>query len=247
MSRSRLYRVSGIIIRQRNLGEADRIVVLFTRERGKLSAVARGVKRVRSKLAGSLQLFCHGRFLLAAGRSLDVVTQIQLADSFPHLREDLERLAHASYVCELVDALIEEGAFDDVIYDLLVAALRALDEGGEPATIVRTFELKLLTLLGYGPEADICVSCGVEVEGGEAGFSPQEGGILCHRCRAAQGLSVIAAGVMRAMRDMIELPMEELAKRRLTAAVRQELERVMRAYVDYRLERPLKSAEFLTR
>jgi len=247
MSRSRLYRVSGVIIRQRNLGEADRVIVLLTRERGKLSGVARGVRRPRSKLAGSLQLFCHGRFLLAAGRSLDIITQVQLADAFSGLGSDLSRLSHASYVCELVDVLTEEGAPDEAIYDLVIAALHALNEGGDPATVVRVFELKLLTHLGYGPEVYTCVSCGAEVEGGEPGFSAQEGGILCHRCRQAQGVAVIPAGVVRAMRDMIELPMEGLAKRRLTAAVGQEMERVMRAYVDYRLARPLKSAEFLGR
>jgi DNA repair protein RecO (recombination protein O) len=247
MSRSRLYRVVGVIIRQRNLGEADRVVVLLTQERGKLSSVARGVRRARSKLAGSLQLFCHGRFLLAAGRSLDVITQVQLTDSFPHLVQDIGRLSHASYVCELVDVLTEEGAPDDLIYDLVVATLRALDEGGHPATAVRVFELKLLTHLGYGPEAHTCVSCSAEVEGGEAGFSAQEGGVLCHRCRQAQRVPAIPAGVLRAMRDMIELPLENLAKRRLTAAVGQEMERIMRAYVDYRLDRPLKSAGLLTR
>lgn len=247
MGRSRLYRVSGVIIRQRNLGEADRVVVLFTQDRGKLSGVARGVRRARSKLAGSLQLFCHGRFLLAAGRSLDVITQVQLADTFSHLSQDIRRLSHASYLCELVDVLIEEGAPDEAIYDLLVAAFRALDEGSDPATAVRIFELKLLTHLGYGPEMHTCVSCGAEVEGGEMGFSAQEGGVLCHRCRQAQSVAIIPTGVLRAMRDMIELPMEGLAKRRLTAAVGQEMERVMRAYVDYRLERPLKSAEFLGR
>ena len=247
MSRSRLYRASAVIIRQRNLGEADRVIVLLTRERGKVSAVARGVRRARSKLAGSLQLFCHGRFLLAAGRSLDVITQVQLADTFLHLREDFARLAHASYICELVDVLTEEGAPDEAVYDLVVASLRALDGGSDAATVVRAFEVKLLTHLGYGPEVHTCVSCGAEVEGGEVGFSAPEGGILCHRCRQSQGVAVIAPGAVRALRDMAELPMEELATRRLTAAVRQELERVMRAYVDFRVERPLRSAEFLTR
>jgi DNA repair protein RecO (recombination protein O) len=247
MSRSRLYRVSGVIIRQRSLGEADRVIVLFTEERGKLSGVARGVRRPRSKLAGSLQLFCHGRFLLAAGRTLDVITQVQLSDAFSQLSQDIRRLSHASYLCELVDVLTEEGAADEAIYELLVAALGALDQGGDPGTAARIFELKLLTRLGYGPEVHTCVTCGAEVEGGEPGFSAQEGGILCHRCRQAQGVAVIPAGVVRAMRDMIELPLEALAKRRLTAAVGQEMERVMRAYVDYRLDRPLKSAEFLGR
>jgi DNA repair protein RecO (recombination protein O) len=236
-----------VLIRQRNYGEADRIIVLLTRERGKVSAIAKGVKRARSKLAGALQLFCHARILLAAGRSLDVITQVQPIEAFSHLSGDMARYAHASYLCELVDALTEEGAPDEGIFDLVVESLRALESGGDPPTVTRGFELKLLTHLGYGPEINTCVSCGTEVEAGEAGFSAQEGGIICPRCRQSQGAGALVKGALRAMRDLIELPMEELAKRKLTAAVGQELARVMRSYVDYRVERPLKSAGFLRR
>src|SRR5574340_225539 len=104
MSRSRLHRVSALLIRQRNYGEADRIIVLLTRERGKVSAIAKGVRRARARLAGALQLFCHAEILLAAGRSLDAIAQAQPVDSFSHLGQDMARYAHASYCCELADA-----------------------------------------------------------------------------------------------------------------------------------------------
>lgn len=247
MSRARVYRVSALLIRQRNFGEADRIVTLLTRERGKLSAIAKGVKKARSKFAGGLQLFSLARLQLAVGRSLEVVTQVEPTAGFYHLREDLGRFAHASYLCELVDVLTEEQAPDSAIFDLLVAALGALDAGGDPPTVTRGFELKLLTHLGYGPEMNTCVACGTEVEGGEAGFSAAEGGILCQSCRRGQGAPELGAGTLAAMRDLIRLPLEELAGRRLKAGVQQELERIMRAYVDYRLERPLRSTALLVR
>ena len=160
MRRVRLYRVSSILIRQRDLGEADRIVVLYSGERGKLSAVAKGVKRPRSKLAGGLQLFSHSSVQLAAGRALEVVTQIRPIDTFYHLREEMQRYAHACYIAELLDTLTDEGDPDPPLFGVLLATIRALDGDGDPPTLVRSFELKLLARLGYGPELNVCVGCG---------------------------------------------------------------------------------------
>lgn len=247
MKVARLYRVSALVIRQRNLGEADRILTLLTRERGKLSAVAKGVKRPRSKLAAGLQLFSHASVQLAAGRSLEIITQVQPVSLFYHLREDLGRYAHASYISELADGLTEEQHTDPSVFELLLATLTALDSGGDPATLVRGFELKLLTHLGYGPELDACVVCGLEIEGGEVGFSAAEGGVVCRRCVGARGAGPLAPPALRAMRDLLAAAPGQLVGRRLTSAVASQLERVMRAYVDYRVERPLQSAGLLPR
>lgn len=246
VSRARLYRVTSILIRQRNLREADRIVTLLTRERGKLSAVAKGVRRPRSKLAGGLQLFSHARVQLAAGRSLEVVTQVEPQDTFYHLREDVARYNHACYTCEMVDVLIEEHHADSRTFDLLLATLGGLDEGGDPATLVRGFELKLLTGLGYGPELDTCVSCGAGISAARAGFSAAQGGVVCGRCLRAQGAAALPPTVLEAMKELLRLPPQELAKRRLSKPVREKLNPLLRAFVDYRLERPLKSAAFLS-
>ena len=96
MREIRLYRASALVLRQRNLAEADRIVTLFTRERGKLSAVVKGVKRPKSKLAAGTQLFTHSRFQLAMGRNLDVITQCEVVHPFHALHRDLTRLAAPS-------------------------------------------------------------------------------------------------------------------------------------------------------
>ena len=243
--RARLYRVSAVVLRQRDLGEADRIVVLYTRDRGKLSAVAKGVKRPRSKMAGGLQLFTHAEILLALGRTLEVITQVRPVEAFYQLRTDMARFAHASCAVELLDVLTEEHAPDPELFELLVAVLHALDAAGDPATLLRGFELKLLTRLGYGPELATCVSCGTEVEGGSIGFATAEGGVVCARCVTALGLGTISANALRAMRDLVRMSPEELTRRRLSRAAREEVARIMRAFVDYQLPRRLRSAEFL--
>lgn len=245
MRQVRLYRVSAIVVRQRDLGEADRIVILYTRERGKLSAVAKGIKRPRSKLAGSLQLFTHAKIQLAAGRSLEVATQAEAIDVFYHLREDMNRYAHASYAAELLDALTDEGLPEEVLFNLLLETLHALETGSDPATIIRAFELKLLDQLGYGMELEVCVGCGAKITGEEQGFSVVHGGVMCSRCAGSQGGTSLSGRALQALRELLVLPIEEVATRRLSATAREELERLLRPFVDYRLERPLRSASFL--
>jgi DNA repair protein RecO (recombination protein O) len=243
--RVRLYAVSAVVIRQRELGEADRILVLYSRERGKLSAVAKGIRRPRSKLAGSLQLFSQAEIQLAAGRSLEVVTQARAANAFYNLRQEMSRYAHASYVAELLDTLTEEGLADPSLYELLVETLSALDAGGDPATLTRAFELKLLGQLGYGPELDSCASCGAEIDGKARGFSVSQGGVLCARCLSTAGGAALSAAGLRALRDLRGLDTAVLAGKRMSKAAREEVGRLMRAYVPFHAGRELRSAAFL--
>jgi DNA repair protein RecO (recombination protein O) len=239
--------VSSILIRHRDVGEADRIVTLFTEQRGKLSAIAKGVKRLRSKFAGGLQLFSHSQVLLAHGRSLPVVTQVQPVAMCYHLRDDMDRYAHASYAAEMVDVLTEEGDRDPAVFELLLATLHALDAGGDMPTLVRGFELRLLTQLGYGPELVGCVSCGAEVTGSAAGFAAGQGGVVCKHCLHLTGAGPLTPTALRAMREMVRMATQELAARRLSRRTADELARVMRAFVDHQLGRPLRSAAFLPR
>jgi DNA repair protein RecO (recombination protein O) len=244
--RVRLYRVTAVVIRQRDLGEADRIVVLYSQEQGKLSAVAKGIKRPRSKMAGGLQLFTHAHLQIAAGRTLGVITQVRPIDQCYSLRTDLPRYAHASYAAELLDVLTEDESPDPVLYELLVGTLKALDEEGDPSTVIRGFELKLLAQLGYAPELESCVACATVVEGGRIGFATAEGGIACARCARELGVGDLSPTALQAMRDLLHLPTAELGRRRLSRPAREELARVLRTYVDYHLPRRLHSTAFLS-
>ncbi len=157
----------------------------------------------------------------------------------------MSRYAHASYVVELLDALIEESVSAPELFDLLVTVLRALDGEGDPPTLARGFEIKLLTALGYGPELHTCVSCGTEVEGGRVGFSAAEGGIVCERCQRTLGVGLVSANAVQAMRDLVVMSEAELARRKLSKAAAEELARVLRAAVDFHLPWPLHSTAFL--
>jgi DNA repair protein RecO (recombination protein O) len=244
--RTRLYRVDAVVLRQRDLAEADRILVLYTRQRGKLSAVAKGIRRSRSRLAGSLQLFAYAAVQLAVGRSLEVITQAGAVDLYYRLRQDVQRYAHASYVAELLDTFVDDGLPDENLFSLLTRTLHGMDTGGDPATLTRCFEVKLLSRLGYGPELDACVGCGARLGSGAAGFSVAQGGLVCEQCVMQQGALRLSRAAHRAMRDLREIGLDQIAARRLSSAVRDELASVLRSFVDYHLERPLRSTSFLS-
>src|SRR3990172_10493241 len=127
----RVYKTPAIVLRQRRLGDADKIITLYTASYGKLDAVAKGVRRVTSRLAGHVEPLSHGSYLLAHGRNLDIITQAQTIEPFQPLREDLDRLSRALYAAELLDRATEERAENFSLYRLLLDTLPRLTEADE--------------------------------------------------------------------------------------------------------------------
>jgi DNA repair protein RecO (recombination protein O) len=243
------YPANGLVVRRLNLGETDKILTLYTREHGKLSAVAKGARRSTSRLTGATELFTASRLLLATGRSLDIVTQCEIRDSFPGLRADLERLARATYFCELLDALsLERDATTSAeAFDLTLAALSLLQQAAESLdAIVHAYELRLLALMGYAPVLDHCVRCESALDRRQGGFSPSLGGALCAGCRHhADDAVTLGVESLDLLRSLLDLSPAALLTLRPTPRAEAEVSRALRWFVRFRSERPLKSADFL--
>jgi DNA repair protein RecO (recombination protein O) len=242
-----VYKANAVVLRRINLGETDKILTLFCREAGKLSAVAKGARRSSSRLSGATELFTFSRMLLAEGRNLDIVSQCEVRESFPRLRADLNLMARATYLCELTDRLIEEREPNQEVFDLLLSALYLLQRTAEePDVIVHAYEMRLLAERGYAPELDVCVKCQDGLPRGRTGFSPSLGGTLCgaHRYGADDAIPV-SHDTLALMRALQAAEPEDILT--LTPSVKElrEVERCLRWYIRYRTERDLKSAEFL--
>ena len=179
-----LYRDQAIVLRTWKLGEADRILNLMTRGHGKVRAVAKGVRKTKSKFGGRLEPTAHVALQLYERRELDIVTQAESIDQFASFRDDVDRFAGASAMLEAVDQVSLEGERNTELYQLLLGGLRTLAGPGGPL-VVPGFFLKLLALEGFRPMIDRCVSCGTSVdEGAElVSFSADDGGALCRDCR----------------------------------------------------------------
>jgi DNA repair protein RecO (recombination protein O) len=243
------YTVNALVLRRNNLADNDRILTLFTRERGKLSAVARGAQKPTSKFSGVSEPFTVFKALLATGKSLDVLTQCEITNAFPALRDDLDRLARASYFCELLDRFTHDRDETEAerLFDLSLSALALLQEPEAfPDIITHAYELHLLAEQGYAPVLDYCVKCGCEIERRQAGFSPALGGTLCSADRyGAEDAVGLSAEALETLRRLMEGDGAELLALRPPPKVAAEMARAMRHYIRLRAERPLKSAEFL--
>lgn len=243
------YNATGLVLHRTDLGEYDRILTLYTRERGKLSAVAKGARRGSSRLSGATELFVLARMQLAVGKSLDIVTQCEIESNFVGLRTDLQRLARATYLCELLDGLTGERdqAASEEVLDLTVGALLLLQRGHNyPDAVVHAYELQLLSALGYAPTLDRCVTCGGAVEAKTVGFSPSLGGIVCpmDRFKASDAVALSQEAVSL-LRQLEHADPEVILQLQPSARASAEVARSLRWFVRLRSGRALRSADFL--
>lgn len=243
-----MYRSEAVVLRRQDLGEADRLLTIFTPDRGKFRVVAKGVRKPRSRKAGHLEPLTRARLMLARGRELDIITQAEAIDLFPSLRDDLIKLGQASYAVELLDRFtVEEGA-SQRLYELLVDTLDRLEAGNEAAVALRFFELRMLDLVGYRPELFRCLGCGRDIRPQDQFFSFALGGVLCPACgRGQQDAHPISLAALKVLRYYQRNAYSVVAVATIRSAVHSELNQIMENYLTYLLERQLNSPAFLRR
>jgi DNA repair protein RecO (recombination protein O) len=247
MPMPRIYHTEAIVLSRFELGEADRVLTLLTPHDGKLKAIAKGVRRPKSRLGGAVEPFAELQLVLARARTFDVVTSASVGHAWLALRERLESTATAWYLAELAERAVEERAFAYPVYALLKRAYQLLDDGMAPGRVARWFELGLADALGVRPEVERCVECDrVLEEEEEFRWAPLLGGTLCsrHLSRGADesALSLAALKLMRAYR---RLDIEAIAGLRLPAQVESEVESALRRFIRVALEREARSLAFL--
>ena len=170
-----LYRSNVIVLRTRNFGEADRILVLLSEDRGKFEAVVKGARRGRSRFVGNTLAFNCFKGMFFTGKNIDSLSQAELVHPFSILQEDLTKLAYASFWVELVEGFTPERVESKEVFQFLLAAFLTLEQTEDPILLNLAFEIRLLHYLGYQPQLDRCVSCG-ESSLDQSYFSVQAGG-----------------------------------------------------------------------
>ena len=192
-----LFRDRGMVLRTIRLGEADRIVTLMTEEHGKVRAVAKGVRRTTSKFGSRLEPLSHVALLGWQGRGdLDTINQVEVIDTNRAVREDLDRMAAAMSMLEVVDQIGQERHANPRLYEMLVGAIAALAERNS-ALVAPAFFLKVLALEGSAPVLEVCVSCGEEDSAQLVAFDLVEGGVLCRNCRRGRPLTPDGLDLLR--------------------------------------------------
>jgi len=242
-----MYHTEAIVLSRFELGEADRVLTLLTPHDGKLKAIAKGVRRPRSRLGGAVEPFAELNLVLARARTFDVITQASVGHAWLSLRERLESTATAWYLAELAERAVEERAYAYPVYALIKRAYQLLDDGMAPGRVARWFEFGLADALGMRPEVERCVECDRTLEPDEQfRWVPMLGGTMCgqHYAPPAEQapLSLDALKLLRAYR---RLDIEALAGLRLPPEVEAEVESALRSFIRNVLEREARSLAFL--
>ncbi len=235
-----LYNDQGIVLRSYSFGEADKVVILLSPNRGKLRTVAKGVRKTKSRFGGRLETLTHVDLVLYEGKNLDMITQVSIIEAFPSVREDLDRVVAAGTMIEVADVVAQEGEPARRLFLLLQRGLRALDDSGTHPDLVTAYLLKAAEIVGVAPALSHCAGCGAKEA--LSRFSFAEGGVLCDRCRTP-GSYALRPGVIDylailAGADLSALPDPD-------AAMSGEAMGISRRFMEYHLERKLDSMELI--
>lgn len=247
-AKERSIRTEAIVLRHNDWGEADRLLGLYTREMGKVRAIAKGARKSRSRKAGHLEPFTRVSLLLARGRDWWIVTQAESVDAYLSLREDLVRVGYASYVIELLDRFTYEEGENRALYRLLTETLERINLEADPTIAIRYYEVRLLDLIGFRPMLFQCARCGNEIQPEDQYFSALEGGVLCPQCgKKTPGAVPVSMTALKFLRHFQRSSYADACRANLAPEIDREIEQVMQHYMTFLLERGLNSPAFIRR
>ena len=242
------YNTPALVARSVNYGEADRICALITRDRGKISVVARSARRSRKRFGGALSLFVIGDATVRsrARSDLSLLERFDsLEDLAPGISADVVKVAHGSYLLELARELWPEGQPELRAFELLCDALRTLSRRPPSPPLLRAFELQFLEAMGLSPCLDRCVACGRDPGESDTLFNLQRGGVLCQRCDPHGGS--LPHEARRYLLALGRAPMEQAATATTESKTARQARDLMLAVVRHHLGRDLKSLEFIAK
>ena len=246
MAPPRSYQCEALTLKKFSLGEADLLVTLYTREWGKVRAIARGARRSNSKLVGHFEPLTQVKLSMAQGRDLDHVTQAQVLTGFASLKENLGAITKGLYLAELVDGFGSEANPNQPLFRLIIDALHAIGADPDSDLPLRFFELHLLQVSGLMPELYRCVECRNSLTPGRHRFSPNLGGTVCIDCNPTDArLRPISLRALKVLRLLHRTRMAELPALPMDAALAQELRALLSITIQYWLDKEIQSNSFL--
>ncbi len=237
-----------IVLRTVDYGEADRVVTLFTRQAGKLSALARGARKSVKRFGAALGLFGVGEAVLVdkPNAELSGLERFDGARGFPALMSDVAKVAHGGYACELVRELVPPRQPEPDVFELLVTFFAALEAAPARAETLRIFELRLLDTLGLRPSLDACVACGTdELGAGGDVLDVRRGGVVCAHCHGHG--RPLSDDVRRALVAAQALDLHGAGSFALAPSVNVGAREALGAIIIDHVGRPLKSLEFIAK
>lgn len=238
-----------IILRGRDYNETDRLLTVFGQNMGKLPCLARGVRRANSRLKAATQLFSYSTLTFAANRGgLNLITQSEPKNVHAGIRDDLTKIAVASYISEILDVVLPEAKPQPDIFVLCEAMLSLLSAGAEPFLVLSCFRVRLPGLLGYRPGFNACALCGKQAA--VYMLSPARGGIICPVCAAKMQrpagalpkVTRVSAGAAQLLSGLAVWDLRRVFSLNISPAVQAEVDAALNAYLEFYIGSAAKAA-----
>ncbi|MBO5198878.1 MAG: DNA repair protein RecO [Lachnospiraceae bacterium] len=236
--------VTGMVLSAMPVGDYDKRLIILTKERGRISAFAKGAKKPNSPLLAASEPFSFGTFTLYEGRSSITVASAEITNYFQELRGSLENIYYGLYFCEFADYFARENEDGTQVLKLLYQSLRALSKPAIGRRLVRCiYELRLFALEGLMPQVFFCVKCGKKEA--LARFSPEEGGMLCPECQRGKSGIPVSSSALYTLQVILSEPIESLYRFTVTKEVLSELTRITAQYRAVHVDKRMNSEEML--
>ena len=243
-----LYKTEGIVLKSMEYQEADKIVTIYTKDYGKITAIAKGVRKTKSKFGSSLEILTYSIFLIYKGRNLDIVSQTEILESFFSTSKELIKFAFAANCVEVINRLTEEREINIGLFNLLKEALHYLRESNDPKLLTLSFKWQTMSILGYRPSLNHCCRCNKSVEDQkEMYFNIKEGGLVCNNCIAKdkEGCVKVSLYFNKLVRKILITPLSTISNATIPDKKMKELEKITDLYIAYHSEKSFKTDRFL--
>jgi len=243
-----LYKTEGIVLKSTEFEEADKIVTIYTKNYGKISAIAKGVRKIKSKFGSSLEILTHSIFLIYKGRNIDIVSQTEILESFFSTSREVIKFAFAVNCVEVVNKLTEEREINIGLFNLLKEVLHYLRKTKDPKLLTLSFKWQTMSLLGYRPSINYCCRCNKSIENQkEMHFNIKEGGLLCNNCVAEdkERCSKTSPYFIKLLRKILITHLSTISNATIPDNKMKELEKITDLYIAYYSEKSFKTERFL--
>ncbi|WP_066495374.1 DNA repair protein RecO [Abyssisolibacter fermentans] len=233
-----LLKLEGVVLRQTKYSDSDKILTIFTKEYGKIQAIAKGSRRQKSKLFASSQILTLSNFVVYKGKKMHNINQGDICKSFYPIKENLDKLSYAMYLVELINASILENEQNEKVYYLLIKTLEVLSIATKDyKKIILAFELKYMSFIGYKPSLKVCAECR-ENYLENAVFSCKCGGVLCSKCRNIHVYDFqLNNTLLKNLQLLLYSKLDELDNIEIEDKQLEFLEKIMKKYISYYIDK----------
>jgi len=223
------YRTPGLILDKRDFRESDRFFTIFTKKYGKIEALARGERKIKSKLRGGLELFYLSEVQFVQGRHWKTLVDASLQENFSNIREDLSKLRVASKIAEVSTKLIRGQEKHPEIWNLLLRTFKELDSNSHKFLTYHYFFWRLVSHLGYKPQLEQCSICHNDLTPTQLYFDAEQGGVVCSNCNESSSRRV-SSDIVKIMRVILNGDWETLTRLNLKLEQKQDLQELSALY-----------------